>query len=52
LHPTFKPSIVKFKGKEKMELRRFGWGTFAIGVTINWKKPFVGFMQVSHNLEF
>lgn len=36
LHPTFSPSQIT-KSKPPFVLKRRGWGTFEVGVTINWK---------------
>jgi len=44
LHPTFNPSKVIFKGDEKVELKRLGWGTFRIDIKIEWVKKFGGFI--------
>ena len=36
LHPTFNPPQV-LKRKKPFSLRRLGWGTFEIDITITWK---------------
>lgn len=35
-----------------IELKRLGWGTFRIDVKVYWKKPYAGFVEVFHDLQF
>ena len=52
LHPTFDPPKVEFKGNEKIEVKRIGWGIFRIFMKIHWKEKYGGFSEVSHQLGF
>eukprot|EP01087_Luapelamoeba_hula_P022783 TRINITY_DN8251_c0_g1_i2.p1 TRINITY_DN8251_c0_g1~~TRINITY_DN8251_c0_g1_i2.p1 ORF type:complete len:298 (+),score=48.73 TRINITY_DN8251_c0_g1_i2:91-984(+) len=36
LHPTFSPSTVRVGEDSAYEIRRTGWGTFDVGVTVHW----------------
>ena len=55
MHPTFHPSIIstKITGNKIVEVKRLGWGTFRIGITIFWKGIFEEKKsELYHDLEF
>ena len=52
LHPTFSPAQVRVT-EAPFRVTRLGWGTFSVGVTVQWKKH-VGHapLRCKHTLSF